>query len=101
MFMPRDNDVQRQNVITRHIRSGNLFVPSTFVIFGGIKKALIMTDKKTSKTRGRSDAGDTFSKDELSDKIGSNLRQFYDDVLNEPVPDDFLSLLTQADTTSK
>ena len=60
-----------------------------------------MTDKKTSKKRGRGDAGDTFSNDDLSDKIGSNLRKFYDDILDEPIPDDFLSLLTQADKASK
>lgn len=29
--------------------------------------------------------------------IGDGLRRMFDDVLNEPVPDDFLSLLQQAD----
>lgn len=50
------------------------------------------------KSTPRSDAGDQFNKEALPEKIGKNLRQIYDDVLNEPVPDDFLSLLTQADT---
>ena len=29
--------------------------------------------------------------------IGDRLRQMFDDVVNEPVPDDFLELLRQAD----
>ncbi len=29
--------------------------------------------------------------------IGDKLRQIYDDVVNEPVPDDFLNLLKDAD----
>jgi len=49
----------------------------------------------------RNDIGDIFTKQDLPEKIGKNLRQIYDDVLNEPVPDDFLSLLMQADEKSK
>ena len=30
-------------------------------------------------------------------RIGDQLRRLYDDVTSEPVPDDFLSLLEQAD----
>ena len=30
--------------------------------------------------------------------IGVKLRQMFDDVVNEPVPDDFLDILRQADT---
>ncbi len=60
-----------------------------------------MTDKRATHKRRRTDAGDTFSKEDLPDKIGKNLRQLYDDVLNEPVPDDFLSLLSQADAKSE
>ncbi len=30
-------------------------------------------------------------------RIGSQLRRLYDDVASEPIPDDFLSLLEQAD----
>lgn len=33
----------------------------------------------------------------LSDKIGSNLKKLYDDVLDEDIPDDFLALLAKAD----
>lgn len=42
-------------------------------------------------------SGDEFTKDPLKDKIGTNLRQLYDTVVDEPVPDDFLALLEQAD----
>lgn len=60
-----------------------------------------MTKKNTPKTSNRNDAGDNFTDEDLPEKIGKNLRQIYDDVLNEPVPDDFLSLLSQADSKSK
>lgn len=42
-------------------------------------------------------SGDEFTKDPLKDKIGTNLRQLYNKVVDEPVPDDFLALLEQAD----
>jgi hypothetical protein len=32
--------------------------------------------------------------------IGVKLRQMFDDVVNEPVPDDFLDILRQADNRS-
>lgn len=52
-------------------------------------------DKKSalepSKSSGR------FDRTELPDKIGRSLRQIYDDVLNEDVPDDFLDILKSAD----
>lgn len=38
-----------------------------------------------------------FTKDPLSDKIGNSLRELYDDVVNEPIPDDFLKLLEKAE----
>ncbi len=34
-------------------------------------------------------------------RIGDKLRQLYDDVANEPVPDDFLKLLRDADAKPK
>ncbi|WP_084418414.1 NepR family anti-sigma factor [Henriciella litoralis] len=34
-------------------------------------------------------------------RIGDQLRRLYDDVTSEPVPDEFLSLLEQADNSSK
>jgi hypothetical protein len=32
--------------------------------------------------------------------IGAKLRQMFDEVVNEPVPDDFLAILKRADDTS-
>lgn len=52
---------------------------------------------KKDDRKNRPDRGDRFNDSTLPDKIGSNLKQIYDDVLNEPVPDDFLALLSQAD----
>lgn len=34
-------------------------------------------------------------------RIGDQLRKIYDDVTSEPVPDEFLNLLEQADNASK
>ncbi|WP_026941790.1 NepR family anti-sigma factor [Hellea balneolensis] len=59
-----------------------------------------MTQKNTPKSSKRDDLGDVFTDEDLPEKIGKNLRQIYDDVLNEPVPDDFLSLLSKADNKS-
>lgn len=56
------------------------------------------TSKNLSKTP---EAEENFDKSPLPEKIGKNLRKIYDDVLNEPVPDDFLSLLAQADKKKK
>ena len=75
-------------------------VPAAFIIFAGTQKARIMTTDKKPKSQKRNDTGDVFTDEDLPEKIGKNLRQIYDDVLNEPVPDDFLSLLTQADEKS-
>lgn len=56
-----------------------------------------MLNDKPNTPKGRSDAGDKFSSEQLQDKIGQNLRKIYDDVLNEPVPEDFLNLLSDAE----
>jgi len=42
-----------------------------------------------------------FAKSPLKDKVGVSLKRLYDDVVNEPVPDDFLNLLAEADKASK
>ena len=76
-------------------------VPRAYVIFAGTQKAIDMTTKNVSRMPKRGDAGDNFTDEDLPEKIGKNLRQIYDDVLNEPVPDDFLSLLSQAEKKSK
>ena len=56
-----------------------------------------MTNKPSSKSAKLETSGDDFAKDPLKDKIGSNLKQIYDDVVNEDVPADFLALLEKAD----
>ena len=33
----------------------------------------------------------------VNDAIGRRLREFYDEVVNEPVPDDFMDLLSKLD----
>ena len=50
--------------------------------------------KDASKHKGHEK---NFSDDPLIDKIGSDLKRIYEDVVNEPIPDDFLNLLAQAD----
>jgi hypothetical protein len=45
-----------------------------------------------------SHSGDKFLGAELPEKIGKSLKKIYDDILEEPVPDDFLNLLSQADS---
>ncbi|MGJ8560345.1 MAG: NepR family anti-sigma factor [Litorimonas sp.] len=40
---------------------------------------------------------DHFSNKPLTEKIGNNLQQLYNEVVNEDIPDDFLSLLAKAD----
>lgn len=56
-----------------------------------------MTNQNSPKSTKLSKSGDSFAKKPLRDKIGGNLRQIYDEVVNEPVPDDFLALLAKAD----
>jgi len=57
-----------------------------------------MTDDFEKATEPLNTSGEDFAKKPLKDKIGGNLRQIYDDVVNEPIPDDFLALLAKADT---
>jgi len=60
-------------------------------------ESFISADEISANSRENLRAQDSFDKEALPEKIGKNLRQIYDDVLAEPVPDDFLSLLTKAD----
>ena len=46
-------------------------------------------------------AGEDRSRKLRQKRIGDQLRRIYDDVTNEPVPDEFLSLLERADNSSK
>jgi len=59
-----------------------------------------MSQDKFQKHKEKRSSVTEFSDDPLKDKIGSSLRQMYDDVVNEPIPSDFLSLLAKADTTT-
>lgn len=38
-----------------------------------------------------------FQDQSLTEKIGSSLKDMYEDVVKEPIPDDFLKLLADAD----
>lgn len=60
-----------------------------------------MTDASTPKKSLLAKSGDNFADTPLKDKIGSDLKRLYDDVVNEEVPDDFLALLAKADTDTK
>jgi hypothetical protein len=56
-----------------------------------------------TKRHGRSGGqgkGRGKSKGEFGEQIGFQLRNLYDDVLSQPVPDRFLDLLSQLETTS-
>jgi len=60
------------------------------------------TQKKPTKKTDKDAKSETdFAGAPLSDKIGSSLKRMYEDVVSEPIPDDFLSLLAKADTKSK
>lgn len=58
-------------------------------------------DDSSQKTGKEAKSEKDFTEAPLSDKIGSSLKRMYDDVVSEPIPDDFLSLLAKADTKSK
>jgi len=61
-----------------------------------------MSDKKIQKPEQISD--DVLARRERrarGKKIGDKLRAMYDDVANEPVPDEFLKLLEDADDASE
>lgn len=73
---------------------GNQIGSNAFQLFAGnILKASFMSNEDR---KAPSKSGD----ENLSKDIGKNLRQMYDDVLNEPVPDDFLALLQKADSNN-
>jgi len=56
--------------------------------------------RRSSKASPNGDPETDFTRAPLKDKIGLSLKRMYDDVVNEPIPDDFLSLLAQADETA-
>ena len=65
----------------------------------GKGNASLMSEGKERRHKSPNDNQDFDSKP-LPDKIGTSLRQLYDEVLNEDVPDDFLNLLRKADSKS-
>lgn len=60
-----------------------------------------MTKEPPHETDDLKKSGDHFTDKPLKDKIGGNLKRIYDDVVNEAVPEDFLALLSKADTQNK
>jgi len=56
-----------------------------------------MSRDKGQKHEDKSASVTEFADDPLKDKIGSSLRKMYDEVVNEPIPSDFLNLLAKAD----
>jgi DNA-binding protein Fis len=60
-----------------------------------------MTNQSPSITENSSTSENKFDENPLKDKIGSSLKQLYNDVVNEDVPDDFLALLAKVDEQDK
>ena len=58
-----------------------------------------MTDKTHDEDAKRKP--DEFSADPLGEKIGAMLRESYQEVVQEGIPDDFLALLQTADQRQK
>lgn len=55
-----------------------------------------MSEKEPRGSKGR-DPRETEEMRSRQSGIGRRLRQMYDDVVNEPIPDDFSDLLSQID----
>ncbi|MEN0652192.1 MULTISPECIES: NepR family anti-sigma factor [Hyphobacterium] len=56
-----------------------------------------MTKKAEPARAHRDTASGGASNRTSQDAIGRRLREFYDEVVNEPVPDDFMDLLSRLD----
>lgn len=57
-----------------------------------------MNSQKHTQNTSEQIADETdFAKDPLSDKIGDSLKEIYQDVINEPIPDEFLEILKRSD----
>ncbi len=59
-----------------------------------------MNEKTGKQTKTQGDDRIDYTAKPLMSKIGENLKQMYDEVLSEPIPDEFLKLLEQANTKS-
>ena len=71
----------------------------------GISASTSSSSKKLYRKMGQDNSGDSGAKPvdarvarRRQDAIGRRLRQMYDDVLNESVPNEFLSILGEADS---
>lgn len=72
-----------------------------FSAFLGSGTALMAKDvKKPSRTEGRPSEGDR-ARLARQKKLGEQLKKLYDDVANEPIPDEFLNILRDADKQTK
>jgi len=83
-----------------------IWFPCVFTLSNsGIKVAILTMTDQSKQPSSRPSPSDrdrkAFDKEALPDKIGSSLRNLYDEVLNEDVPDDFLNLLRKADEVSQ
>ena len=56
-----------------------------------------MTKEARPSQVTRSDSKSRNGAQPTQDAIGRRLREYYDDVVNEPVPDDFMNLLAKLD----
>ncbi len=65
----------------------------------GVQPSAVMIEQRAMEQRGKGSA----ALDEArlrQQAIGVKLRQMFDDVVNEPVPDEFLDILRRADERS-
>ena len=63
-----------------------------------VGRVTAMTEPKDRKDRPRPSESNVEEARLRQQAIGVKLRQMFDDVVNEPVPDDFLDILRQADS---
>jgi hypothetical protein len=70
----------------------------------GLKRGILRSSKKLYRQMGKNHTGDAGAKPvdarvarRRQDALGRRLRQMYDDVVNESVPDEFMSFLEKAD----
>ena len=70
-----------------------------FSQFGGLASVLSMIDSSDSSRRGADKKGGAGLEEARlrQQAIGVKLRDMFDEVVNEPVPDEFLDILKRAD----
>lgn len=60
-------------------------------------KRKVKTHSNSANAPKSDSAEQDFTDRSLTEKIGSSLKDMYHDVVKEPIPDDFLKLLADAD----